>query len=77
MKKNYLTMIDKNTIDKMYLIYRKSCDVINFLRGGLQESAYHAALEWELTQRGNLETFGWRYFGLRCIDHCQGRYTEW
>lgn len=45
-------MIDKSTIDKMYLIYRKSCDVINFLRGGLQESAYHAALEWELTQAG-------------------------
>lgn len=45
-------MADKEILDKMYLIYRKSCDVINFLKGGLQESAYHAALEWELRQSG-------------------------
>lgn len=45
-------MVDKEILDKMYLIYKKSCDVINFLKGGLQESAYHAALEWELNQSG-------------------------
>jgi len=45
-------MVDKVALDKMYVIYRKSCDVINFYNGGLQESAYHAALEWELTQAG-------------------------
>lgn len=45
-------MVEKEILDKMYVIFRKSCDVINFLRGGLQESAYHAALEWELTQFG-------------------------
>lgn len=45
-------MVEKVTLDKMYFIYKKSCDVINFLKGGLQESAYHAALEWELTQAG-------------------------
>jgi len=45
-------MVDKEILDKMYTIYRKSCDVINFLRGGLQESAYQAALEWELNQIG-------------------------
>lgn len=45
-------MVDQEVLDKMYVIYRKSCDVINFLKGGLQESAYHAALEWELNQSG-------------------------
>ena len=45
-------MIEKEIVDKMYVIYRKSCDVLNFLKGGLQESAYHAALEWELKQSG-------------------------
>ena len=45
-------MVNKETLDKIYLIYRKSCDVVNFLKGGLQESAYHAALEWELNQNG-------------------------
>jgi len=45
-------MADKEIVDKMYTIFRKSCDVVNFLRGGLQESAYHAALEWELKQNG-------------------------
>lgn len=45
-------MVDKITLDRMYVVYRKSCDVLNFLNGGLQESAYHAALEWELNQCG-------------------------
>lgn len=45
-------MVDQEVLEKMYVIYRKSCDVINFLKGGLQESAYHAALEWELNQSG-------------------------
>ena len=44
--------VDKATIDTIYLIINKAYEVMNFLKKGLQESAYHAALEWELKQSG-------------------------
>lgn len=47
-----MVVAEKEIVDKMYIIFRKACDVMNNLRGGLQESAYHAALDWELNQCG-------------------------
>ena len=35
-----------------FLVISKAFEVMNFLKKGLQESAYHAALEWELLQEG-------------------------
>ena len=47
-----MTKVDKETTDMFYLVISKAYDVMKFLKKGLQESAYHAALEWELKQAG-------------------------
>jgi len=43
-----MKLANRETCDKMYQIIGKSYDVINYYHRGLQESAYHAALAWEM-----------------------------
>ena len=45
-----MKLANRETCDKIFQIIGKSYDVINYYHRGLQESAYHAALAWEMRQ---------------------------
>ena len=47
-----MNVVDRDIVALYYLVINRAYEVMNFLKKGLQESAYHAALEWELANAG-------------------------
>ena len=47
-----MNKVDSDIVQLYYVVINKAYEVMNFFKKGLQESAYHAALEWELQNAG-------------------------
>ena len=44
--------VDNEIVQLYYIVINKAYEVMNYFKKGLQESAYQAALEWELHDAG-------------------------
>jgi len=64
-----MAIVSREICDLMYIIIGRSYQVLNYYHRGLQESAYHAALAWELKQAGISvsveESFNQYYKGIK------------